>query len=148
MDLRLLLGTGIRIFSICMALEAFRTLYSIKQAQSLSSVDSAGYILSVIYMVVAVISWLFPLNISAIIVPSNENLEKSEVKPIEFARVSTSLFALYLILNNIWALFPGYVLFSNKFDIDPTTLSSAILTTVAGLIILLNNKKIAMLMCK
>ncbi len=148
MDLRLILATGIRIFSIFMGLEAFKTLYSISAAQSFANTDSTGYIFSALYMAIAIVSWLFPITISAIIIPLTKESEKSTIKPIEFARVGTSLFALYLILSNAWALFPGYVLLNNQFDIDPTRLYSAIFMSAIGLMLLLSNKKLAVLMCK
>lgn len=154
MNIRLWLGTGIRIFSIFLFLEASSSLLTILTLpfEKVTLGGWGAYFVVFLYYLVAVITWQFPMIVTKAVLPSApKEIENVSVPPIDLAKTGCALLGLYLIIKNAWSIIPVLYMINQDYVRDPVHTAqfiTLILMLLTGFFLFFKNKKIAEFMCK
>jgi len=109
-----LVGLGVRLVAIWMAVENFWFLLSIPtMVRSIDKPDSAiyGYAIGGWWLIVAALLWFFPMWIAHKLIPRTRFENAIKVQALEVARVGCSLLGLWLLATQLrgflWFLMRG-----------------------------------------
>ena len=101
---QLIVGIGVRLFAVWLAVAGAAGLGSFFAALSQPSTeDAAGFalIVPVIYCFLAAGLWLFPMSVAHRLVPKTRFENVLSVAPLELARVGSALLGLWLLARSI-----------------------------------------------
>lgn len=97
-----LVGIAIRMFSITMALFAIPYLSgmpTVLRSHGMDDKASASIIIGAVYLVVALLSWFFPMVISHKLVPKTTFDNRFSTRPDEVATVGVALLGLWKVVD-------------------------------------------------
>jgi hypothetical protein len=106
-----IIGVGIRLFAVMLALSTLTYIATIPHELAQSGSRYAGYAyLGVgVYLLAAALLWFFPMSIANRIVPRTRFENRISLQALEAARVGCSLIGLWLLAKTlpsvVWLLF-------------------------------------------
>jgi hypothetical protein len=111
-----LVGVGVRLFAVWLAITSFSFFTSIPKGLRGASGDGAAFAAIGIggaYLVVAVCLWFFPMVIAHTIVPRTRHENRLSLNAYELARVGSSLVGLWLLARSlqpiVWFVFRSFL---------------------------------------
>jgi hypothetical protein len=102
-----IVGLGVRLFAIWLAVSGIPYLVAIPGALAQHSLEGVpvAYSVGVAYAVVAALLWFFPMAIAHKLVPRTQFAEPLRVPAFEAARIGCALLGLWLLIRSG----PGFV---------------------------------------
>jgi hypothetical protein len=109
-----IVGLGVRLFAIWLAVRAIPYLVAFQAVPAEQSPPAVSvYLVVVAYTIVAVLLWFFPMTIAHKLVPRTQFAEPLRVPAFEAARVGCALLGLLLLIQSgpglVSLVFRGYV---------------------------------------
>lgn len=151
MNLRLVLATGIRIFSIFLFLSSASFIVDIIRAREFIDTQIGAYFVVAVYLIVATLLWMFPLSIAGSFIPKQSSDEKESFNTFDLANVGCALLALYILASNAWALVKVVQFFSQGYMTDPelkATFWAHFVMFIIGGLLFINSKLVARKICQ
>ncbi|EGU59000.1 acetyltransferase, GNAT family protein [Vibrio nigripulchritudo ATCC 27043] len=144
MNVKTILSIGIRIFAVFLILEAVYTTLSFMTAKDIARENMGLLVVPVIFVVIALIAWNFPLTIAKKLMPIEvDTKEVTSMSAYELARVGVALMALNLIINSAWSVIPAIIVVSSHYGGDSAASLSSLMMLVVGVSLLVGNRKVA-----
>jgi hypothetical protein len=152
-----IVGLGVRIFAIWLVVSSFRYISLIPYNLLINEMDKEAIVSSMIgvgYLMVALLTWFFPMTISNKIIPKTDFENRFNTRPDEVACVAVSILGLWKTIDTIPAL-TSYLFQANLnagtkslfASLDTTGKSDVIfmlIELVIALILLIRARKIGM----
>lgn len=125
-----IVGLGIRILAVWIAVTAFRyivTIPTVLKNVNSENLSLLSYFVACFYLAVAVILWLFPMGIAHKLLPRTKFENTINLQPLEAARVGCALLGLWFFVqafaNILWYLFRALIVagdqsFYRSLDLD------------------------------
>jgi hypothetical protein len=113
-----LIGTGIRLFSIWLALSSVAFFSAIPTALSAAALGSGNsvtvsYAVGALYVLVAIGLWVFPMSVAHKLLPRTAHANRLELPGFELARVGVGLLGLWVVAKAlptlVWVLFRAFL---------------------------------------
>lgn len=113
-----LIGTGVRLFSIWLALSSIAYFAAVPTALSAApfgdgTSTTVSYAVGGLYVLVAVILWLFPMSVAHKLLPRTSHTNTLALPGSGLARTGVGLLGLWLVAKAlpsvVWVLFRAYL---------------------------------------
>jgi hypothetical protein len=97
-----IVGFGVRLYAIWLVVSSIPYLIAIPGALAQHGLEGApvAYSLGVIYLVVAIFLWAFPMTVAHKLVPRTQFTEPLRVAAFDAARVGCALLGLWLLIRS------------------------------------------------
>ncbi|MDD1780356.1 GNAT family acetyltransferase [Enterovibrio sp. ZSDZ35] len=148
MNIRTILSVGLRIFALMLFLEAIFTTLSFLSVKDVARENVELLTVSGLYVLVAFITWKFPLTIAKKLTPNEVGDEKIGLSAFDLSRVGIALLALNVIINSLWSVIPAIVALKSDYMGNPPVAFSGVIMLVFGIILLLGNGNVARLVIR
>ena len=111
-----IVGLGIRLFAIWLAVTGLQYIFRIPAALEAAHADEkaiGAYIIAAAYAVVALLLWFFPMWTAHKLLPRTNFENSLNLQPLEAARVGCALIGLWFFaqgfLDAVWFLFRAFL---------------------------------------
>ena len=113
-----ILGAGIRLFAVWLALSCIAYFSAIPSALSASAVESgdsimASRVVGVLYVIAALLLWFFPMAVAHKLLPKTSHFNSLNIHGFELARAGAGLLGLWLVAKALptlsWVVFRAFL---------------------------------------
>lgn len=97
-----IIAIAIRLFAIWIGIMTIPYFTTIPYAMSQQTGQAmwGSYVVAVVYLLIAVVLWFFPMSIAHRLIPKTQFENKIEASALEVARVGCCLFGLWLLIHS------------------------------------------------